>query len=148
MNTFPINKYNPQTQVESTHSDDDSESSDDPEESIYKNMTKEQLDRARKYNECFICQKRCTSFSSFRSHVFRHTSGKMYKCEKCFKDFAKLQYLNAHLTTHDENRSFTCEICSKIFATKSSIRGHMRVHTGKWNLVGICLMKFYYSMSL
>lgn len=119
-------------QVESTHSDHESESSDDPEKEIYRNLTAEQLHRARTFNECFICQKRCANFSNFRSHVVRHTSVKKYRCDKCLKEFAKLSYLKAHLTTHNENRIFTCEICSQNFATKPSIRGHMRIHTGMW----------------
>lgn len=115
-----------QQQDESIQSD----SSDDPEENIYKNLTEEQLKRARELNECFICQKRCSSFGNFRSHVFQHTNVKKFKCEICSKDFAKLSYLKAHLTTHNENRVFHCEICSQNFATKPSIRGHMRTHTG------------------
>lgn len=107
-----------------------SDGSDNEEEHIYKNLTEEQMLRARKYNECFICQKRMTSFSKFRSHVFQHTNANKFKCEKCFKEFAQLQYLKAHLTTHNENRALTCDICSQNFATKSSIRGHMRTHTG------------------
>lgn len=114
----------------STHSDRISESSDDPEEEIYKNLTTEQLRRARECNECFICQKRCDSFSSFRRHVVQHTSSKKYKCEQCAKTFSKIRYLKAHWTTHNDNRVFTCEICSQNFRTKPSIRGHMRTHTG------------------
>lgn len=105
--------------------------SDNDEEAMYKNLTEEQLLRARKYNECFICQKRCTSFAKFRSHVFQHTNANKFKCEKCFKEFDQLKYLKAHLTTHNENRVFTCDICVQNFVSKSSIRGHMRVHTGK-----------------
>lgn len=133
--TFLSEKSNHQ-QVESTHSNPEAESSDDPEGEIYKNLTEEQLHRAREYFECFICNERMSNFSNFRIHVFRHTSAKgakKYKCEVCSKDFAKLRYLKAHLTTHNENRIFTCEICSQNFATKPSIRGHMRIHTGKWH---------------
>lgn len=108
---------------ESDDSDNDGE--------IYKNLTEDQLFRAKEYNECFICQKRCASFSGFRRHVFQHASASKFKCEKCFKEFAHLKYLKAHLTIHNENRIFTCDICSQNFATKSSIRGHMRVHTGQ-----------------
>lgn len=113
-------------------SSDDDEGNDEVE--MYKNLTEEQLLRARKYNECFICQKRCTSFSTFRAHVFQHTNAKKFKCEKCFKSFAQLKYLKAHLTTHNENRVFSCDICSQNFVSKSSIRGHMRTHTGEFRV--------------
>lgn len=118
-------------QIESNHSDEKSESSVDPEEEIYKNITEEQLHRARKHFECFICQQRCGSFTSFRSHVRGHTRVEKFECEQCSKIFSKLRYLKAHLTTHNENRIFTCEICSQNFVTKPSIRGHMRTHTGE-----------------
>lgn len=127
---FFVKTYNQQVDY-SSDSDQKSESSDDPDQEIYKNLTAEQLRRARQYNECFICQKRCASFSNFRNHVFQHTSIKKFKCDTCSKSFAKLSYLKAHLTTHNANRIFTCEICSQNFATKPSIRGHMRIHSGK-----------------
>lgn len=110
---------------------DESDGSENGEEEMYKNLTEEQLRRAREYNECFICQKRCTNFSTFRRHILQHTNAGMYKCEKCFKEFDQLKYLNAHLTTHNETRALTCDICLQNFATKNSIRGHMRVHTGQ-----------------
>lgn len=117
-------------QNESTHLEQDAESSDDPEKEIYKNVTEDQVRRAREYNECFICNKRFGSFSTLRKHVVCHTNVKKFVCEICSKAFAKLTYLKAHLTTHNDNRVFTCEICSQNFATKPSIRGHMRIHSG------------------
>lgn len=131
-----MNTKVPKAELSSSTSQNDikpeppSDDSDNEEEGIYKNLTEEQLLRARKYNECFICQKRCTSFSNFRSHVFQHANANKFKCEKCFNEFAQLKYLKAHLTTHNENRVFTCDMCKQNFASKSSIRGHMRVHTG------------------
>lgn len=126
-------KVHPDSIIKSEAADSESsdDSSDNAEKEIYKNLTEEQLLRARKYNECFICQKRFGSFATFRKHVFQHTNTNKYRCEKCFKEFAQLKYLKAHLTIHNENRIFTCDICSQNFATKSSIRGHMRVHTGR-----------------
>lgn len=116
---------------ESTHLEQDAESSDDPDKEMYKNLTEEQLRRAREHNECFICNKRFKSFANFRNHVVGHTNTKKFVCEICSKAFAKLTYLKAHLTIHNDNRIFTCEICSQNFATKSSVRGHMRIHSGE-----------------
>ncbi|KAJ6636849.1 Zinc finger and BTB domain-containing protein 45 [Pseudolycoriella hygida] len=132
MSKFSSTKENPKnlSKVGSTHSDEESDSSDDGEKDFYKNLSPEQLQKARDYNECFICQKRLSTFSTFRSHVLQHrVVEKKHQCFMCLKEFAKESYLKAHLTSHDESRMFTCEICSKNFVTKSSIRGHMRIHT-------------------
>lgn len=46
---------------------------------IYKNITEEQREAARKHNECFICQKRFGTFATFKRHIIRHTGLKNYK---------------------------------------------------------------------
>lgn len=50
---------------------------------IYKNITEEQREAARKHNECFICQKRFGTFATFKRHIIRHTGLKNYKCHIC-----------------------------------------------------------------
>lgn len=52
---------------------------------IYKNITEEQREAARKHNECFICQKRFGTFATFKRHIIRHTGLKNYKCHICGK---------------------------------------------------------------
>lgn len=97
---------------------------------IYKNITEEQREAARKHNECFICQKRFGTFATFKRHIIRHTGLKNYKCHICGKAFAEGSYLKAHLMTHSGTTPYSCDICLKKFANSSSLHGHIKIHTG------------------
>lgn len=46
---------------------------DAPGYDIYKDITDEQRETARKNNECFLCKKRFSRFSTFKRHMKRHT---------------------------------------------------------------------------
>lgn len=45
---------------------------------IYKGITYEQREAARKNNECFICKKRFSRFSTFKRHMKRHTVNNLF----------------------------------------------------------------------
>lgn len=77
----------------------------EPEESsgydIYKNMTDEQRQKALKNNECFLCEKKFASFTSFKKHMIRHTGVKNYKCHVCDKKFAEGMLLTGVINVFD-----------------------------------------------
>lgn len=109
---------------------------------IYKNVTLEQREAARKHNECFICQKRLPDFKSFKRHVLRHARIKKFKCQICDNSYSEGRYLKDHLLTHTGS-THTCTVCHKNFANSRSLNGHMKIHTGL-----CCISSFIFLFNL
>lgn len=112
----------------------DDEDSSSSEYDFYKNVTEKQKKAALKHNECFVCQKRLTSFASFKRHVMTHAKTKKFKCHLCEKSFSEGRYLEDHLQIH-YGKLHTCNVCHKNFANSRSLLGHTRIHTGLWLIV-------------
>ncbi|XP_044735968.1 zinc finger protein 347-like [Chrysoperla carnea] len=78
---------------------------------------------------CCYCDKTMNTYSTFRSHCYRHIAEGRYKCSHCSKGFSLRSILHLHiLARHTDIKPFTCDECQKGFVTRAGLNIHLRKH--------------------
>ncbi|XP_064477548.1 zinc finger protein 26-like [Ornithodoros turicata] len=97
---------------------------------------------------CEVCFKMITPHF-LKSHYFRHTGERPYKCRTCSRGYTTVEYLKVHnkrvhLGIKRVRKRATCNVCHKSLPRSSFLVAHMRRHTDEpTNTCCICSKSFY-----
>lgn len=80
---------------------------------------------------CDLCDRRYSTKSLIRRHMYVHIYRKQFPCRQCKKVFRKSYYLSAHITRKHPNwdQHYMCNLCYKPFLLKENLIAHMTTHT-------------------
>lgn len=80
---------------------------------------------------CDLCDRRYSTKSLIRRHMYIHLYRKQFPCGQCKKVFRKSYYLSAHITRQHPNwdQHYMCNLCNKPFLLKENLIAHMTTHT-------------------
>ncbi|KPP77573.1 hypothetical protein Z043_102993 [Scleropages formosus] len=132
--------------VDTTDTDDQEASEEDPNDLDFQNNEEEEEDstrspskgRKKKRIGQFKCDECLRSFHYEKSYL-KHIkvshgvlSEVVYRCNVCQHTFANRCNLKIHERhVHSEERQFSCEVCSKAFKRKKDVKRHtLQVHEG------------------
>lgn len=79
--------------------------------------------------QCRKCQKVCTTWASYRSHLKSHSNQNAFSCALCQKTFQTKHFVERHVRTfHKKERPYICRFCGKGFSTEWYCQKHESHH--------------------
>ncbi|CAG7671024.1 unnamed protein product [Allacma fusca] len=90
------------------------------------------------------CGKGFMSRNYLGQHMFSHTGGYPFSCNKCSRGFVLASKLAEHSKVHLEEdvKNFVCEICGKTYKYERNVRMHKQQHFGRPHKCTLCAWSF------
>lgn len=81
---------------------------------------------AEKAFSCDICNVRCKSKHTLRTHMRKHSG--VFTCSYCNLTTASNAALVSHVRVHTGEKPFVCDLCGNSYASKLGLTSHKRTH--------------------